>query len=235
MSSENDTSGAHDGEVSAIVTDSLTPMTMPATMGPERAPQPAHHHRGEDDADPAIDLRRSKRVAQRDAHAGHTGERGADAGKQQGERLSVHAEGDRDGAILGRRAQRLADVGIAQARPNRERQRPPRRTSVRSSGAGTYRNPSELGVAVYRLESPEIRRPDRLDQRLDDDRQPERDEERVEGADVEAGKDPLHRDAEHEESRARSARASAADRRLRPPRADSKGRRRGMPARNAPG
>ena len=40
MSSENDTSGAHDGEVSAIVTDSLTPMTMPATRGPSGRPSP---------------------------------------------------------------------------------------------------------------------------------------------------------------------------------------------------
>ena len=40
MSSENETSGAHDGDVSAIVTDSLTPMTMPATSGPSGRPSP---------------------------------------------------------------------------------------------------------------------------------------------------------------------------------------------------
>ena len=40
ISSENDTSGAHDGEVNAIVIASLTPMTMPATSGPSALPSP---------------------------------------------------------------------------------------------------------------------------------------------------------------------------------------------------
>ena len=43
----NETIGAHDGAVTAIVTASLTPITMPATSGPERAAEAAHHHRGE--------------------------------------------------------------------------------------------------------------------------------------------------------------------------------------------
>jgi hypothetical protein len=36
----NDTSGAHEGEVTAIVTASLTPTTMPATSGPIALPSP---------------------------------------------------------------------------------------------------------------------------------------------------------------------------------------------------
>ncbi len=40
ISSENDTSGAHDGEVSAIVTDYETPITIPAIKGPSARPSP---------------------------------------------------------------------------------------------------------------------------------------------------------------------------------------------------
>ena len=39
-SSENDTSGAQDGAVIAIVSASATPMTMPATSGPSALPSP---------------------------------------------------------------------------------------------------------------------------------------------------------------------------------------------------
>ena len=40
MSSVNDTSGAHDGAVTAIVTASLTPITMPASSGASARPRP---------------------------------------------------------------------------------------------------------------------------------------------------------------------------------------------------
>jgi hypothetical protein len=74
-----------------------------------------------------------------------------------------------------------------------------------------------LAFPYGRLEPPEVRGPDRLDQRLDDDRQPERDQQGVEGADLEAREKPLHRDAEREESRnnhyERQQRIDASDRR----------------------
>src|SRR5437868_6945599 len=40
MRSENETSGAQEGAVSAIVIASLTPMTMPAMSGPSALPRP---------------------------------------------------------------------------------------------------------------------------------------------------------------------------------------------------
>jgi hypothetical protein len=40
MSSENDTMGAHDGDATAMVTASLTPMMTPATSGPMALPNP---------------------------------------------------------------------------------------------------------------------------------------------------------------------------------------------------
>ena len=40
INSENDTSGAHDGAVTAIVSASLTPMMTPATNGPSGRPMP---------------------------------------------------------------------------------------------------------------------------------------------------------------------------------------------------
>ena len=40
ISSVNETIGAHDGAVTAIVTASLTPITMPATSGPSALPRP---------------------------------------------------------------------------------------------------------------------------------------------------------------------------------------------------
>ena len=40
MSSEKDTSGAHDGAVTAMVTASVTPMMQPAIKGPSGRPRP---------------------------------------------------------------------------------------------------------------------------------------------------------------------------------------------------
>ncbi len=40
ISSVNETIGAHDGAVTAMVTASLTPITMPATSGPSALPSP---------------------------------------------------------------------------------------------------------------------------------------------------------------------------------------------------
>ena len=40
MSSAKDTSGAQDGSATAIVSDSLIPMPMPATRGPRGLPRP---------------------------------------------------------------------------------------------------------------------------------------------------------------------------------------------------
>ena len=102
----NDTIGAHDGEATAIVSASDTPMTMPGGQRTERRAQPAQHHRREDDADPGVDLRRREREGQGEAHAGDAGERGADPGEQQREPAPVDAEGRGDRAVLGDRAHR---------------------------------------------------------------------------------------------------------------------------------
>ena len=102
----NDTIGAHDGDANAIVTASLTPITMPATSGPSARAESAEHHRGEHDADPRVDLRRREREAQREADAGDARQRAADAGQQQRVRARVDAEGGGDRRVLGERAQR---------------------------------------------------------------------------------------------------------------------------------
>ena len=83
ISSVNETIGAHDGAVTAIVTASLTPITMPAISGPSALPEAAEHHGREHDADPGVDLRRREREAQRQADAGDAGQRRAGAGQQQ--------------------------------------------------------------------------------------------------------------------------------------------------------
>ena len=101
MRSENETSGAHDGAVSAIVSASLTPMTMPAIRGPSGLPTP-----------PSITAANTTpRVAQREAHAGNRRQHRADTGQHEGDRLAVDAEGAGDGSVLGGRAHRPAEIG----------------------------------------------------------------------------------------------------------------------------
>ena len=43
ISSVNDTIGAHDGAVTAIVIASLTPISVPATSGPSARPSPVSY------------------------------------------------------------------------------------------------------------------------------------------------------------------------------------------------
>ena len=78
MRSENDTSGAQVGAVTAMVSASLTPMRSGGER-PHGAAEAADHDAGKDDAHPRIDLHRRERVRQREAHAGHRSERGREA------------------------------------------------------------------------------------------------------------------------------------------------------------
>ena len=189
---ENDTSGAQAGVTTAMVSDSLTPMSSPASERAERVGQAADDHHREHHADPRPDLGRGQRGDQRDVAPGHPGVGRADAGEQEGLRAGDSPRRRRPWPGPPRcGAQRLADVGEAQPRPRARTRAPPRSRQARSSRAGRRTGPSRDGRAgVGRLVAAEVRRPEPLDDRLDDDGDPEGDQQRGELRDAGSARRP---------------------------------------------
>ena len=117
MSSVKETSGAHAGAVSAMVSASLTPITSPASKRPQGIAEPAEDHGREDDADPRVDLGRRQRVDQRDEGAGHAGERGAETREHESQATVIHAERGGDLRILRSRPGAPSPPTCSGARP----------------------------------------------------------------------------------------------------------------------
>ena len=122
MRIENDTSGAHAGAATAIVTDSLTPIRNPASSAPTGLPSPPMMTTANTTPSHVqICAGASVEISAMNV-ARHAGVGGAHARQHEGMPAMVHAERAGDGRVLRRGAQRLAHVREAQPCPRRERQ-----------------------------------------------------------------------------------------------------------------
>ena len=168
MRIENETRGAHAGAATAMVTDSLTPMSSPGEERADRVGEAPDDDHGEDHAEPRPHLRWRERRDEGDVAPRHAAYAAATPDSRNRLRPVVHAEGGGDGGILGARAQRLADVREAEPRPRPEGERR-RRQAGEELERGHVEGPHPEGVArPGRLVAAEVRRPVPLDERLDD-------------------------------------------------------------------
>ena len=136
MSSVNETIGAHDGAVTAIVTASLTPISAPASSGASARPRPPSitaakttpiHAYICDGASVKLSARQTPATL---ASAEHV------PASTSAMVFSLTPKAEAIGRILGGRAQRPAEIGVAQHGPDRDREAT-ESSSVISSGIGT--------------------------------------------------------------------------------------------------
>ena len=122
---------------------------------------------------------------------------------------------------------RAAEIRVAHRRPDAEAKRERERQRQQLRHRNEQRADAEFRARIDRFELAEVRRPDRLDAGLDDGREAERRQQRVERRHREPRQQPLHGDAERRRTAARSAPALAADPCRRRSPADSTDTRRG--------
>ena len=140
-------------------------------------------------------------MRERQAHAGHSGEGGRETGNDVAQPLLVHAERRRHRRVFGHRTRGAAEVGKAQQRPHRAAQKhgEEQRDELRQRHVERADLPADRAIGAFH--ALEVGGPDPLDRRLDDRRQAEGDEQRVQHVRGIARQEPVQRHAGEEEKR----------------------------------